>query len=141
MSEYDTILVELIKKGMSIQRKVMNNIPIKWRNFQLENTAIAAITASSKSSSAENAMKCSEGSTGTIEELNLSSGAASAGLNPQDWNSTPEPSTSWSFRMQSSKQSTRCLETKVVIRHNYNSTLPQSSKIRRSFLSRTSIKS
>ena len=24
MSEYDTILVELIKKGMSIQRKVMN---------------------------------------------------------------------------------------------------------------------
>ena len=76
------------------------------------NVAIAAITASPKSSSAENAVKCSEGSTGTIVELNLSSGAASAGLNPQDWNATPEPSTSWSFRMLSSRQSTRCLETK-----------------------------
>ena len=40
MSEYDTILVELIKKGMSIQRKVMNNIPFKWRNFQLESGTI-----------------------------------------------------------------------------------------------------
>ena len=57
------------------------------------NVAIAAITASPKSSSAENAMKCSKGSTGTIEELNLSSGAASADLNPLDWNATPELST------------------------------------------------
>ena len=82
--------------------------------------AIAAITASPKSSSAKNVAKCSEGSTGTIVELNLSSGAASAGWNPLDWNATPEPSTSWSFRMLSSKQSTRCLETKVAIRHNYS---------------------
>ena len=36
-------------------------------------------------------MKCSEGSTGTIVELNLSSSVASVGLNPQDWNATPEP--------------------------------------------------
>ncbi len=46
--------------------------------------------------------------------------AASAGYNLPDWSATPEPSTSWSFRMLSSKQSTRCLETKVAIRHNYN---------------------
>lgn len=40
MSEYDTILVKLIKKGMSIQRKVMNSIPFKWHNFQLTNTLV-----------------------------------------------------------------------------------------------------
>lgn len=63
------------------------------------NVAIAAITASRKSSSAENAVKCSEGSTGTIVELNRLSGAASAGLNPPDWNATLAPSMSWFFRM------------------------------------------
>ena len=105
------------------------------------NVAIAAITASHKLSSAENAAKCSKGSTGTIVELNLSSGAASAGLNPQDWNATPEPSTSWSFRMLLSKLSTRCLETKVAIRHSYSSTLPQSSELRRQLPLRTSTRS
>ena len=95
------------------------------------NVAIAAITASRKLSSAVNAVKCFEGSTGTIVELNLSSGAASAGWNPLDWNATPEPLMSWSFRMLSSKQSTRCLETKVAIRHNYSSILPQSSELHR----------
>ena len=83
-----------------------------------KNEAIAAITASHKSSSAANAVKCSEGSIGTIVALNLSSGAASVGLNPRDWNATPEPSMSWFYRMPSSKQSTRCLETKAAIRHN-----------------------
>ena len=72
-----------------------------------------------------------EDSTGTIVELNLSSGAASAGWNLPDWNATPEPLTSWSFRMLSSRQSTRCLETKVAIKHSYSSTLPQSSELRR----------
>ena len=38
-----------------------------------------------------NAVECSEGSTGTIVELNLLSGAASAGWNLPDWNATPEP--------------------------------------------------
>jgi site-specific DNA recombinase len=76
-----------------------------------------------------------------IVELNLSSGAASAGWNLPDWNATPEPLTSWSFRMLSSRQSTRCLETKVAIRHSYSSTLPQSSELRRQLLSRTSMKS
>lgn len=47
----------------------------------------------SQSSSAENAAKCSECSAGTIVELNLSSGAASAGWNLPDWNATPEPLT------------------------------------------------
>lgn len=95
------------------------------------NVAIAAITASRKSSSAENAVKCSEGSTGTIVELNLLSGAASAGWNLPDWNATPEPSMNWSFRMLLSRQSTRCSETKVAIRHSYSSTLHQSSELRR----------
>ena len=76
------------------------------------NEATAAITASPKSSSAENAVKCSEGSTGTIVELNLSSNVASADWNLPDWNATPEPSTNWSFKMLSARQSTRCLETK-----------------------------
>ena len=84
------------------------------------NETTVAITASPKSLSAENMVKCSEGSTGIIVELNRSSGVASAGLNPLDWNATPEPSMSWSFKMLSSKQSTRCLETKVAIRHNYS---------------------
>ena len=84
------------------------------------NETTVAITASPKSLSAENVVKCSEGSTGIIVELNRSSGVASAGLNPLDWNATPEPSMSWSFKMLSSKQSTRCLETKVAIRHNYS---------------------
>ena len=52
------------------------------------NEATAATTASHKLSSAENAAKYSEGSTGTIVELNLSSGAASAGWNPPDLNAT-----------------------------------------------------
>ena len=38
MSEYDTILVELIRNRMSIQRKVMNSILFDWHNFQLTNT-------------------------------------------------------------------------------------------------------
>ena len=105
------------------------------------NEATAAITASPKSSSAENAVKCSEGSIGTIVELNLSSGAASAGLNPLDWNATPEPSMSWSFKMLSSRQSIRCLETKVAIRHNYSSILPQSSELHRRPPLRTSTRS
>lgn len=45
-------------------------------------------------------------------ESNLSSGAASAGLNPLDWNATPEPLTSWSFMMLSSRQSIKILEDK-----------------------------
>ena len=49
-----------------------------------KNEAIAAITASPKSLSGENGEKCSESSTETIVELNLSSGVASVGLNPQD---------------------------------------------------------
>lgn len=76
-----------------------------------------------------------------IVELNLSSGAASAGWNLPDWNATPEPLTSWSFRMLSSRQSTRCLETKVAIRHSYSSTLPQSSELRRQLPLRTSTRS
>ena len=55
-----------------------------------KNEATAAITVSPKSSSAENAVKCFEGSTGTIVELNLLSGAASAGWNPPDWNAMRE---------------------------------------------------
>jgi len=43
-----------------------------------KNEAIAAITASHKSSSAANAVKCSAGSTGITEVLSPSSGAASA---------------------------------------------------------------
>ena len=42
------------------------------------------------------------------------SDAASAGWNPPDWNVTPEPSTNWPFRMPSSRQSTRCSETKAA---------------------------
>ena len=78
------------------------------------------VLLSPKSSSAENVAKCSEGSTGTIVELTLSSGAASAVRNPLDWNATPEPLTNRSFRVLSSKQSIGCLETKVAIRHSYS---------------------
>ena len=84
------------------------------------NVAIAAITASRKSSSAENAVKCSEGSTGTIVELNRLSGAASAGLNPPDWNATLAPSMSWFFRMLLLKPSIKCSATKAIIRHSYS---------------------
>lgn len=45
----------------------------------VRNGTTVAITASPKSSSAENAAKCSEGSTGTTEASNQLSGAASAG--------------------------------------------------------------
>ena len=107
----------------------------------VRNGTTVTITASPKSSSAENAAKCSEGSTGTIVELNLSSGAASAGWNLPDWNATPEPLTSWSFRMLLSKLSTRCLETKAAIKHNYSSTLPQSFELRRQLPLRTSTRS
>ena len=81
----------------------------------VRSAATAATTASRKSSSAA---KCSVGSTGTIEVSSPSSGAASADWNQPNWNATLEPSMSWSFRMPSSKQSTRCLETKVAIRHS-----------------------
>ena len=84
------------------------------------NVAIAAITASRKSSSAENAVKCSEDSTGTIVELNRLSGAASAGLNPPDWNATLAPSMSWFFRMLLLKPSIKCSATKAIIRHSYS---------------------
>ena len=84
------------------------------------NVAIAAITASRKSSSAENAVKCSEGSTGTIVELNRLSGAASAGLNPPDWKATLAPSMSWFFRMLLLKPSIKCSATKAIIRHSYS---------------------
>ena len=53
------------------------------------NLATAAITVSPKSSSAENVAKYSEGSIGTIVELNLLSVTASAGWNPLDWKATP----------------------------------------------------
>lgn len=45
----------------------------------VRNGTTVTITASPKSSSAENAAKCSEGSTGTTEASNQLSGAASAG--------------------------------------------------------------
>lgn len=99
------------------------------------------VLLSPKSSSAENVAKCSEGSTGTIVELTLSSGAASAGQNPLDWNATPEPLTNRSFRMLLSKLLTRCLETKAAIKHNYSSTLPQSFELRRQLSLRTSTRS
>ena len=57
-------------------------------------------------------MKCSAGSTGITEVSSPSSGAASVGWNQPDWNATPEPSMSWSFRMPSSKQSTKMLGDK-----------------------------
>ena len=100
--------------------RVKNNGLVPQYYVEGNHEATVAITVSPKSLSAENVVKCSEGSTGTIVELNLSSGVASVGLNPQDWNATPEPLTSWSFRMLSSRQSTRCLETKVAIRHSYS---------------------
>lgn len=59
----------------------------------------------------------------------------------KSWNATPEPLTSWSFRMLLSKLSTRCLETKAAIKHNYNSTLPQSFELRRQLPLRTSTRS
>lgn len=96
-----------------------------------KNEAIAATTASHKSSSAENAVKCSEGSTGTTEESNPLSGAASAGWNPLDLNATLEPSMSCFFRMLSSKQSIKCSVTKAAIRHSSSLTLPQLSELHR----------
>ena len=64
-------------------------------------------------------------------------GAASVGWNPPDWNATPEPSMSWSFRMPSSRQSTRCLETKVAIRHSCSLTSLRLSELRRPLPLRT----
>ena len=59
-----------------------------------KNEAIAATTASHKSSSAVNAVKCSEGSPETTEESSPLSGAASAGWNPPDLNASLGPSMS-----------------------------------------------
>jgi len=55
-----------------------------------------------------------EGSTGTTEESNPLSGAASAGWNPLDLNATLEPSMSCFFRMLSSKQSRRLFSGEVL---------------------------
>lgn len=60
---------------------------------------------------------------------------------PPDWNATPEPSMSWFFRMPSSRQSTRCLETKVAIRHSCSLTSLRLSELRRPLPLRTSTRS
>ena len=64
-----------------------------------KNEAIAAITASHKSSSAANAVKCSAESTGTIAAANPSSGAASVDWSQPDRNATQEPSMRWYWKM------------------------------------------
>lgn len=56
-----------------VRRRLVKPVPTA------RNEAIAATTASPKSSSAENVVKCSEGSTGTTEASSQLSGAASAG--------------------------------------------------------------
>ena len=96
-----------------------------------KNEATVATTASPKSSSAENAVKCSEGSTGTTEASSLLFGAASVGWSPQVWNATLAPLTNWSFKTPLSKLSIKCSATKVTIRRSSSLTLPQSSELHR----------
>ena len=116
----DALLQKTYTTDFLNKTRVKNNGLVPQYYVEGNHEATAAITASPKSSSAENVAKCSEGSTGTIVALNLLSGAASAGWNPPDWNAMRELLTSWSFRMLSSRQSTRCSETKVAIRHSYS---------------------
>ena len=66
----------------SLNEVLKNYLDKYCKNVQVKQIAIGipvTITASPKSSSAENAAKCSEGSTGTTEASNQLSGAASAG--------------------------------------------------------------
>ena len=137
----DALLQKTYTTDFLNKTRVKNNGLVPQYYVEGNHEATAATTASRKSSSAASVAKCSAGSTGTIVESNLSSGAASAGWNLPDWNATPEPLTSWSFRMLLSKLSTRCLETKAAIKHNYSSTLPQSFELRRQLPLRTSTRS
>ena len=89
----DALLQKTYTTDFLNKTRVKNNGLVPQYYVEGNHEATVAITVSPKSLSAENVVKCSEGSTGTIVELNLSSGVASVGLNPKDWNTTPEPLT------------------------------------------------
>ena len=112
---------------LQVQEELIRRRVVKT-SATVKSAAIAVPTASPKSSSVENAVKCSTDYTGTIEASSPSYGAASAGWNPPIWNATLEPLMNWFLKMPSSKPSIRCSVTKATIRHSYSSTLPQSSE-------------